>query len=74
MNPITIAFTVDPGPTSANPTLPASGSINEEPLTLTFDRPVVAGSGNLVVYDTSNNVVATLTSTDPAVTYTQGVA
>ena len=73
MSTSSIAFTVDPGPTSANPTLPASGSINESPVSLTFDRPVVAGAGNIVVYDGSNNVIATVASNSAAVTITQGV-
>jgi hypothetical protein len=59
-NPSTIAFTVDPGPTAVVSSLAASGTVNEEPLTLTFDRPVVGGSGNVVIYDSSNNVVASV--------------
>lgn len=70
----TSTFTVDPGPTSSAASLPDSGVINEQPLALTFDRPVVAGTGNLVVYDGSGNVVGTVASDDPAITYTQGVA
>lgn len=73
-NPASITYTVDPGPTSANPTVASGGSINERPIGLTFDRPVVAGAGNLVVYDGSNNVLATIPSNSAGITYTQGVA
>jgi hypothetical protein len=73
MGSTSIAFTVDAGPVTAAPSLPSGGSINESPVSLTFDRPVVAGSGNLVVYDGSNNVLATIPSNSSGITYTQGV-
>jgi len=72
-DPIYTAFTVDPGPVAAAPTLPSNGSINEEPVALTFDRPVVAGGGSIIIRDGSNNIVGTVASNSPAVTYTQGV-
>ena len=74
MNSSIIAFKIDAGPIATFSSLPAGGSIQENKLTMTFDRPVVPGTGNLVVYDASNNVVATVAPTNPAVTFTQGVA
>ena len=69
----TIRFTVDGGPTTANPTVASGGSINERQIGLTFDRPVIAGTGNIVVYDGNNNVISTVASDSAAVTITQGV-
>ena len=74
VNSSTIAFTIDSGPIAEFSSLPAGGSIQQNKLTMTFDRPVVAGTGNLIIYDASNNVVATVAPTNPAVTFTQGVA
>ena len=69
----TIRFTVDAGPTTANPTVASGGSINERAIGLTFDRPVIPGTGNIVVYDGNNNVISTVASNSAAVTITQGV-
>jgi hypothetical protein len=69
----TIRFTVDGGPTTANPTVASGGSINERAIGLTFDRPVIPGTGNIVVYDGNNNVISTVASNSAAVTITQGV-
>lgn len=69
----TIRFTVDGGP-KATGSVASSGSINETGVSLLYDRPVVAGTGNVVIYDNNNNVVATIASNNPAVTITQGVA
>ena len=73
-NPNTIRFTVDAGPVSTVANLPASGVITQEPLALTFDRPVLPGTGDLKIYDSSNNLITTVAATDPSVTITQGVA
>lgn len=73
-DPIYTAFTIDAGPVSRTPTLPSNGSINQTPVALTFDRPVVAGPGSISIIDANNNVVGTVASNSPAVTYTQGVA
>jgi hypothetical protein len=63
-------FTVDPGPEAPTPSLPSTNSINQQPLSLQFDREIVAGTGNINVYDGANNLIKTITSTDPAVSYT----
>jgi hypothetical protein len=68
-----IRFTVDGGPV-ATVALAPGGSVNEQGIGMTFDRPVVAGTGNVKIFDSSNNLIATVPSTDPAVTITQGVA
>jgi hypothetical protein len=68
------AFRVDPGPTAGAPSLPSGGGINERPIALTFDRPVVPGSGNLLVKDGAGNIIKTVSASNAAVTITQGVA
>jgi len=67
-NSTTVRFTVD----QMNPTksIASSGSIDESGLALAFDRPVTSGTGNMRIYDSSNNLVATIAPTDPAVVYT----
>lgn len=68
-NSSTIRFTVDPGPT-ATASIAANNSIDQSGLSLTYDRPVVAGTGNLKIYDSANNLVASVPATDPSVSFT----
>jgi|LauGreDrversion4_1035100.scaffolds.fasta_scaffold00556_4 hypothetical protein len=73
-NTSTIAFTVDAGPGASVASLPSGGSIQQSPVAMTFDRPVVGGAGNVLIKNGAGTTVATVASNSPAVTYTQGVA
>lgn len=64
-NTNTVRFKIDPGPTSTVTPI-TSSSTNIE---LVFDREVEPGPGTLEIKDESGNVVYTLNSDDPAVTY-----
>jgi hypothetical protein len=71
-----IAWTVDPGPSIASvDPIGSTGvygntnSVNETGLALNIDRTVTVGTGNYVIYDSNNTVVATIPSTDPRITY-----
>lgn len=65
-----ITFTIDAGPEAPTATINDNGSINESGVSMTFDRDVTAGTGQMIVYDGSNNVIATIDPDDPAVIYT----
>ena len=64
-----IRFTVDPGPT-ATVSIASSGSIDQSGLSLVYDRPITYGSGSLKIYDSANNLVASVPATDASVSYT----
>jgi hypothetical protein len=64
-----ITFTVDPGPAAPSAVTNENGSLNESGISLAFDRDVVPGPGEMIVYDSNNNVVATIQPDDPAVNY-----
>lgn len=65
-----IVFTVDAGPQAPTASTNNNGSINESGIGLAFDRDVVPGPGQMIIYDSSNNVIATIEPDDPAVLYT----
>jgi hypothetical protein len=67
-NAASIAFVVDGGPT-ATASSNANGSINQGGVGMKFDRPIVAGTGHVNVYDSSNNLVTSVAATNPAVVY-----
>jgi len=67
-NAASIAFVVDGGPT-ATASSNANGSINQGGVGMLFDRPIVAGTGDINVYDSSNNLVVSVASTNAAVIY-----
>lgn len=66
-----ISFTVDGGPSTGSITAPGA---TDTKASMTFDRPVVPGTGNAVLYDGNNNVVTTIASSGGPVSYTPGVA
>jgi len=64
-----ITLTVDPGAIIQSGEVAPSGSINEDGITLNTDRNVTPGSGNILIYDNNNNLVASIPATHPAITY-----
>ena len=65
-----IKFTVDGGPTATVSSNAQTITATQQPYTLSFDRVVEAGTGNLIVKDGSGTVIKTIAATDPAVTFT----
>ena len=64
-----VRFTVDAGPAAPAPTINSGAVLNETDIVLQSDRDIVPGPGNVVIYDNNNNVVKTIASDDPAVTF-----
>jgi hypothetical protein len=64
----TIAWKTD-GITNTQPSAPTAGTPFRREVAFEFDAPVVPGSGMLNVRDASGNVVAQISSNDPAITY-----
>jgi hypothetical protein len=60
-----VRFGVDPGPTSTNSALPTQGTT----VTLTYDRPIAVGTGTIKVYNSANQVIATIPNNDPSISY-----
>ena len=61
----TVRFTTDPGPSSTPETLTTASN----GLSMDFDRDIQPGEGSLKIYDANNNLVKTVSSTDPSVNY-----
>jgi len=66
----TFAFATDPGPTPQI-AVASSGSIAEEGISLTYDRTVVPGNGQVILYDSTNTQVLAVGPTSPGVTITE---
>jgi hypothetical protein len=63
-NNTTVRFTVDPGPVAVETPV----NSNTTTFSLQYDRDIEPGPGLITVYDGAGNVVATITSSDPAIT------
>ena len=59
----TVRFKIDPGPTATVPD-PTNDS---DVITMTFDREIERSTGNILIYDSNNNLLETVPATDPAV-------
>jgi hypothetical protein len=62
----TVRFTVDPGPVFTT----GGFDVNTSTVVFQYDRTVETGTGDILVYDQDNNLVATIPSDDPAITVT----
>jgi hypothetical protein len=60
-----LTFKTDPGP--SGPVSPATG--NTSTFSLSFDRPIQPGTGQIIVRTSTGTVVATVASTSSLVTY-----
>jgi hypothetical protein len=60
-----IRFTVDAGPVSIVTPI----SVTSTTIELTYDRGVTVGNSDITIRDSNNNIVKTISTTDPAVTY-----
>lgn len=59
------AWTADPGPEVTTSTdLP----VNSTEVVMTYDRPIALGTGTIVVYNSNDEIVATIPNTDNSVT------
>jgi hypothetical protein len=65
-----IFFTILEGPTITSTFTAPPAGISSEPLDLSFDKEVTAGTGNLEIYDGTNTLIATIPATSDAVTFT----
>ena len=66
-NTTTATFDTDPGPTAPAATV-SNGSPSDSGITQIYDRPIEAGTGNIIIKDNTNTVVATIPATDSSVT------
>ena len=67
----TIRFKTDAGPVSSTPTFDGSGSVNQTGIVMNFDRTVEPSTGLVRIFDASNNLIATVDSSDPSVSITE---
>lgn len=67
----TVRFKTDAGPVSSTPAFDGSGSINQTGIVMDFDRTVVPSTGQLKIYDASDNLIASVDATDPSVSITE---
>ena len=67
----TIRFKTDAGPVATIQPFNASGSVNETGVVMDFDRTVEPSTGLVRIFDASNNLIATVDSSDPSVSITE---
>jgi hypothetical protein len=63
-----IRFSTDPGPVN-NGYQPIGNNLNDVGIRLSYDRLATPGPGLMKIYDSANNLVKTISSTDPQVNY-----
>lgn len=62
----TVRFTVDAGPKTLSVLTP---STSQSVITMSFDRPIEAGTGTVLVLNSSGTTIKTISSTDTSITY-----